>query len=380
MAESFKILGREIIFSQERINYVNLKWEYQNLSYAAEAKMLELFPDSKIVSSGNADVFSSITDNPFIKELACKKYPNIAGYIDERTKYLKAILDILYYVTSNLNDALKANKVYLSMDSLLEIVFEKSSAKKVIGNIARYIKENSKPHVKQFTFIGVSNRTTYNGYCYAFYKNSDNYLDFEEKCLKAVSAKIEYDDDISIQTYGEDKFASGEVILGYFQYTRALDLITDGKCLIITNKRIYTQKNGFIDISQFKECYAVKKLLLAHLIVKLNDSSEIQLPVNKDVMNEAADMINRLLKALKNDSPTDDSTKTILNEEYLQVADDSTKTILNEEYLQVAANTIKQGFSSLFGKIKKGNENNWTCNCGSFNNGAFCPKCGTKRP
>lgn len=690
MAEKFVILDNEIEFSQERINFVNLKWEYQNLSYAAKAKMIKLFPDTGITTSGNAEVFSSISDNPFIKETKCQSYPNINGYIEERDKYLNVILDIFYRVTSYLNDTLRVNKIYLSTDVLLTMIFEKTNTPKLINDIAKYIKDNSKPHVKSFTFVGLYTTRTYNGYydkiyqdieneviksendistngstakllveniikpfnrcflaaydsetynvlfqkrtsttkaqfteytpvindreipvstlkclkalmaskefqekiivalsdivfltfkvkmvlfsennlcnydaitneavnrakeirkilkedevpeddekllmiemitndsfepfnyfaildkyfdpngeiqrlartmgvdvlthienqlisiydegdistyestielkqkildaqekyhltdskayqsilfrqyflelsdkasemseneviaaytsikggnntfvegkgnivddgscililtrrfkkinaakyhdiirnlgliddtsggdkAYAFYEEGENYLNFEEECLKKVTVELTHDDDLSVQNYSSDKFASGEVILGYFQYTRALDFLTDGKCLIITNKRLYTLKEGFTDISQFQECKAVKKLLLTHLIIKKIDNTEIQLPVNKEIMNKAADMINRLVKALQGEPS------------YIK---DTSSSTASASLISSSTSTVKQGFGSLLGKKSK-NENTWTCSCGSVNNGNFCPKCGTKCP
>ena len=226
----------------------------------------------------------------------------------------------------------------------------------------RFRKMNAAKYHDTIRQLGITDDTS-SDKSYAFYEEGENYLTFEEECLKKIAADLIHDDDLSVQNYSDDKLASGEVILGYFQYTRALDFLTDGKCLVITNKRLYTLKEGFNDISNFIECKAVKKLLLTHLIIKMSDGKEIQLPVNKEIMDKAADMINCLVKALN-------------GETYVKETSGSSQAI---SPVSSATSAVKQGLGSLFGRKNK-TDSTWMCSCGSVNNGAFCPKCGTKRP
>ena len=87
--------------------------------------------------------------------------------------------------------------------------------------------------------------------------------------------------------------------MGYFHYTRQLDVIGDGISMIIPNKRIYTTKEKFTEFSAISLCKPVKKLMLNYLVFERTDGSgTIQLPVNKEIILPAADMINRLIAAL----------------------------------------------------------------------------------
>lgn len=204
---------------------------------------------------------------------------------------------------------------------------------------------------------------------YAFYEEGEDYLTFEENVAKIEGVKFERDDDLSVQNYSDEKLASGEVILGFFHYTRAMDIIGDGKVLLITNKRIYTTKEKFTDFSCISECKPIKKLMLTYLTFEKNDGKTIQLPVSKELMLPAADMINRLIAALK-------GTEYIANS--VEVSDSkgmaAAKTTVSN-----TVNSLKKGFGSLFGKSKN-KTNAWSCTCGSSNEGAFCPNCGAKRP
>ena len=178
---------------------------------------------------------------------------------------------------------------------------------------------------------------------YAFYEEGEDYIEFEEECKKINGGKLERDEDFTVQNYAEDKLASGEVILGYFHYTRVLDIIGDGKTLFITNKRIYTTKEKFTDFNAISQCEPVKKLMLTYIVFHKTDGTVIQLPVSKELMIPAADMINRLIAALKGTEYVADSV-TVSNSQNVEAA----KTMIFD-----TANSMKKGLGALFGKKPK---------------------------
>ena len=178
---------------------------------------------------------------------------------------------------------------------------------------------------------------------YAFYEEGEDYIGFEEECKKINGGKLERDADFTVQNYAEDKLASGEVILGYFHYTRVLDIVGDGKTLFITNKRIYTTKEKFTEFNAISQCEPVKKLMLTYIVFHKTDGTVIQLPVSKELMIPAADMINRLIAALKGTEYVADSV-TVSNSQNIEAA----KTMIFD-----TANSMKKGLGALFGKKPK---------------------------
>ena len=178
---------------------------------------------------------------------------------------------------------------------------------------------------------------------YAFYEEGEDYIDFEEECKKINGGKLERDADFTVQNYAEDKLASGEVILGYFHYARVLDIVGDGKTLFITNKRIYTTKEKFTEFNAISQCEPVKKLMLTYIVFHKTDGTVIQLPVSKELMIPAADMINRLIAALKGTEYVADSV-TVSNSQNIEAA----KTMIFD-----TANSMKKGLGALFGKKPK---------------------------
>ena len=178
---------------------------------------------------------------------------------------------------------------------------------------------------------------------YAFYEEGEDYIDFEEECKKINGGKLERDADFTVQNYAEDKLASGEVILGYFHYTRVLDIVGDGKTLFITTKRIYTTKEKFTEFNAISQCEPVKKLMLTYIVFHKTDGTVIQLPVSKELMIPAADMINRLIAALKGTEYVADSV-TVSNSQNIEAA----KTMIFD-----TANSMKKGLGALFGKKPK---------------------------
>ena len=178
---------------------------------------------------------------------------------------------------------------------------------------------------------------------YAFYEEGEDYIDFEEECKKINGGKLERDADFTVQNYAEAKLASGAVILGYFHYARVLDIVGDGKTLFITNKRIYTTKEKFTEFNAISQCEPVKKLMLTYIVFHKTDGTVIQLPVSKELMIPAADMINRLIAALKGTEYVADSV-TVSNSQNIEAA----KTMIFD-----TANSMKKGLGALFGKKPK---------------------------
>lgn len=228
----------------------------------------------------------------------------------------------------------------------------------------RFLNLNAALYHDTIRNLGLTDDQTEGDKNYAFYEEGENYLNFEEECKKLSGFDFGRDEDLSVQNYCDDKLASGEVVLGYFHYTRSMDVIGDGKILLITNKRIFTTKEKFTDFECISECKPLKKMILTYLIFEKNDGKTIQLPVSKELMLPAADMINRLISALK-------GTEYIAN----SVEVSKSKSAMATENV---ANQLKKGFGSLFGKKNKINE--WICSCGSNNDGAFCSVCGSKKP
>ncbi len=188
--------------------------------------------------------------------------------------------------------------------------------------------------------LGLTDDTSEGDKNYGFYEENENYILFEEACCKATGFKIERDGDLKNQNYNDESLASGEVMLGYFHYTRQLDVIGDGKSMIITNKRIYTSKEKFTSLSEIACCKPMKKLLLNYVVFeKNNDSAPIQLPVSKEIMISAADMINRLISALEGREYSEISE--------IEVA--KTTDVINDTF-----SAASKQISDKFGKAKKG--------------------------
>lgn len=188
--------------------------------------------------------------------------------------------------------------------------------------------------------LGLTDDTSAGDKNYGFYEEGENYILFEDICKKATGFDIPRDADLTVQNYSEEAFASAEIMLGYFHYTRQLDVIGDGISMIITNKRIYTTKEKFTDFSCISLCKPVKKLMLNYLVFEMMDgSSPIQLPVNKDIILPAADMINRLIAAL-------DGREKI---EFSEIERTKTAAAINE-----GVYAASKQISDKFGMAKKG--------------------------
>ena len=193
--------------------------------------------------------------------------------------------------------------------------------------------------------LGLTDDTTEGDKNYAFYEEGENYISFENECEKVVGSKIERDENLAEQNYSEDKLSSDEIILGYFKYTRAMDIIGDGKSLIITNKRVYTKDEKFTDLEKITICKPTKKLLLNYLILETTDGNNIQLPVSKEIMIQAADMINRLMAALK-------GTEYIANSVEVEKSQSTQNIDKAKDAVFNAASNAKKGFGSLMNKLK----------------------------
>ena len=122
-----------------------------------------------------------------------------------------------------------------------------------------------------------------------------------------------------------------------------MDIISNGKCLLITNQRIYTTKEKFTLFEEISTCVPTKKMLLTSIVFEKTDGSTIQLPVSKELAVPAADMINRLLSALKNEEYIAES---------VEMAESKDLNAAKSKLLG-AASSAKKGFSSLFGKKNK---------------------------
>ena len=122
-----------------------------------------------------------------------------------------------------------------------------------------------------------------------------------------------------------------------------MDIVGDGKTLFITNKRIYTTKEKFTEFNAISQCEPVKKLMLTYIVFHKTDGTVIQLPVSKELMIPAADMINRLIAALKGTEYVADSV-TVSNSQNIEAA----KTMIFD-----TANSMKKGLGALFGKKSK---------------------------
>lgn len=122
----------------------------------------------------------------------------------------------------------------------------------------RFLQINASEYHDTIRELGLTDDQTEGEKVYAFYEEGENYNTFEKECSKIISIELKKDEDFANQNYGEDTLASGEVILGYFHYTRAMDLLGDGKDLLITNKRIYTTKEKFTSFESISACKPIK--------------------------------------------------------------------------------------------------------------------------
>lgn len=206
----------------------------------------------------------------------------------------------------------------------------------------RFLQINASEYHDMIRNLGLTDDQTEGDKAYAFYEEGENYNNFEKECTKIISVELKRDEDFANQNYSEDTLASGEVILGYFHYARAMDILGDGKDLLITNKRIYTTKEKFTNFEDISACKPIKKLLVTSLVFEKSDGKTIELPVSKELAVAAADMINRLIFALKNEEYTANSVEL----------SDSKAIAATKSTILGAANSAKKGFSSLFGKKK----------------------------
>ncbi|MCQ2469895.1 MAG: hypothetical protein MJ100_08805 [Ruminococcus sp.] len=222
---------------------------------------------------------------------------------------------------------------------------------------------------------GLCDDNTGNEKCYGFYIPNKKYLSFENECEKATGIDLPRDENLCVQTYSSYRLASGEVILGYYHYTRNLDLASDCSDIIITNKRIYTKKENFVEISKFTECKPVKKLMMSYLVFTLSDGREIQLPVAKEKMTAASDMMNRLICAVKGEVYVPRYSEPSAAEQAVGKAKSAVKD---------AAGSAKKEIDSLLvsigKKINADRSGRWTCTCGASSTGLFCPECGKRKP
>ncbi len=222
---------------------------------------------------------------------------------------------------------------------------------------------------------GLCDDNSGNEKCYGFYIPNKKYLGFENECEKTTGLDIQRDDDIANQNYSSYRLASGEVILGYYHYSRNLDPASDGSDIIFTNKRIYTKKENFMDISQFSECKPVKKLMVSYLALILSDGKAMYFPVPKEKIETAAEMINRLICAVKGEIYVPRVVEPTVTEQAVEKA---------KNVIKGAADSAKNEFGSFITNIGKkitaDKTSRWTCTCGASSTGAFCPECGKKKP
>lgn len=186
---------------------------------------------------------------------------------------------------------------------------------------------------------------------YEFYEQGEDYIDFENKCLQVTGFSIERDGNLAEPNYSDEKFASDEILLGYFHYTREFDLISGGKSMIITNKRIYTTKEKFTDISSISSVTFGKKLLLYYVFLNKHDASKIQLPVSKEITEHAVQMISTLLIALNPSIINTSSVTTNL------IPNNNTQFV--QEKMSMVAETAKSTTSMAIDSAKKGLKTLW---------------------
>ena len=242
--------------------------------------------------------------------------------------------------------------------------------------LARQIRiMNASKYQEKIVGAGLCDDSRSSEKCYGFYIPNKKYLSFENECEAAVNLKIPRDTDLSAQNYSSYRLASGEVILGYFSYSRNLDVISNGSELVITNKRIYTKKYNFVDISEFSECRAVKKLTAGYLSISFSEGREVVLPVPKEKLQAAADMINKLIYAVKGEVYIPKYVEPTVAEQAVEKARNAVKGAAGS-----AKKEINSFVSAFTQKFNYEGTSKWNCACGKICSGAFCSECGRKRP
>lgn len=126
------------------------------------------------------------------------------------------------------------------------------------------------------------------------------YSDFESKIQKISNHSLKRDGNLEVQNYSDDSFASQEIIIGYYYFSHLLDIITNGNVIIITDKRIYINKEGFIPLNSIDSIIPQKKLLTCNILINRTDGKlPIKLPSNKEFVNESVDFLNKLISTVK---------------------------------------------------------------------------------
>ena len=135
---------------------------------------------------------------------------------------------------------------------------------------------------------------------YECINDNTSYLEFENKIQKLSNHSLKRDENLEVQNYSDSSFASQEVIIGYYYFSRLFDIVTDGKVLIVTDKRIYISKEGFIPLNAIDSAVPQKKLLTYSIVISRTDGKlPIKLPSNKELVNESVDFLNKLISVLK---------------------------------------------------------------------------------
>lgn len=151
MENTFHILGQDITFTQERINYVALKSKYYRLGLDAKKKMIELFPDLEISCTGDSATFEGAEINPYNDMIKSGDYPKTDGYIKTRNQYIASIFGILHQCAKTVSYELSRERIYATADEILTRLLDASNIKEDIDSIAQYISDNTKPHVYSFS-------------------------------------------------------------------------------------------------------------------------------------------------------------------------------------------------------------------------------------
>lgn len=143
MSNTFNILDHEVVFSDEKINYVKLQWEYQRLADYAYDELDEILPGVKhnnpftstfdgIVSGLTLCSPSEVVDTfKYDSPFSNKDYGAFECYTEIRDEYVGKYYSLVKKVLQDIVDELEKYKVYI--ETIKYFVFNQKSMRKQLN-------------------------------------------------------------------------------------------------------------------------------------------------------------------------------------------------------------------------------------------------------
>ena len=264
-----------------------------NLEQYIESLLMELYDEDSIDTIDKAISTKELITNEqanynYENSNALQKVNHKLAYlqIENKTEYMNAdgLLKTWRNIKDNNFEFFSDVEEYITSEECVSIIENAVRALKIKGIL---------PVIQRLELPTNSGK-------YESINENIKYSDFENKIQNISNHSLKRDDNLEIQNYSDDFFASQEIIIGYYYFSHLFDVITDGKVIIITDKRIYISKEGFIPLSSIGSIELQKKLLAYSIVINRTDGKlPIKLPSNKKFVNESIDFLNKLISALK---------------------------------------------------------------------------------